>query len=130
MGYSTLFAVKFPKQVGYYDTQTFPIEFLLQEKVVKPLLGEKEIASPSAPFVFLQSEDSNDSGPQTNTLSYFTIVIHSLQVLGDDSASQILNLLTGGFLDVQEFRVRVERGGLNGLPGFSTLFDRNVLDWA
>jgi hypothetical protein len=56
-GYSTLFAVKFPKQVGYYDTQTFPIEFLLQEKVVKPLLGEKEIAPPSAPFVFLQSED-------------------------------------------------------------------------
>ncbi len=56
-GYSTLFAVKFPKQVGYYDTQTVPIEFLLQEKVVKPLLGEKEIAPPSAPFVFLQSED-------------------------------------------------------------------------
>ena len=56
-GYSTLFAVKFPKQVGYYDTQTFPIEFLLQEKVVKPLLGEKVSAPPSAPFVFLQSED-------------------------------------------------------------------------
>jgi hypothetical protein len=56
-GYSTLFAVKFPKQVGYYDTQTVPIEFLLQEKVVKPLLGEKVSAPPSAPFVFLQSED-------------------------------------------------------------------------
>lgn len=56
-GYSTLFAVKFPKQVGYYDTQTVPIEFLLQEKVGKPLLGEKVSAPPSTPFVFLQSED-------------------------------------------------------------------------
>jgi hypothetical protein len=56
-GYSTLFAVKYPKQNGYYDPKPYPIEFLLQEKVVKPLLGKKESATPSAPFVFLQSED-------------------------------------------------------------------------
>jgi hypothetical protein len=55
--YSTLFAVKFPKQVGYYDTQPLPIEFLLQEKVVKPLLKEKETVPPPDPFVFLRSED-------------------------------------------------------------------------
>ena len=56
-GYSTLFAVKFPKQGGYYDTKPYPIEFLLQEKVMKFLLGEKESVPPSAPFVFIQSED-------------------------------------------------------------------------
>jgi hypothetical protein len=56
-GYSTLFAVKYPKHNGYYDPKPYPIEFLLQDKVVKPLLGKKESATPSAPFVFLQSED-------------------------------------------------------------------------
>jgi len=55
--YSTLFAVKFPKQAGYYDTQPLPIEFLLQEKVVKPLLREKGAVPPPDPFVFLRSED-------------------------------------------------------------------------
>ena len=55
--YSTLFAVKFPKQVGYYDTQPFPIQFLLQEKVVNTLLGENGNLSPPDPFVFLRSED-------------------------------------------------------------------------
>ncbi len=55
--YSTLFAVKFPNQVGYYETQPFPIEFLLQEKVVKPLLEEKGNVLPPDPFVFLRSED-------------------------------------------------------------------------
>lgn len=55
--YSTLFAVKIPKQAGYYDTQPLPIEFLLQEKVVKPLLREKGTVSPPDPFVFLKSED-------------------------------------------------------------------------
>jgi hypothetical protein len=56
-GYSTLFAVKFPKQFGHYDPKPYPIEYLLREKVVKPLLGETGSAPPSAPFVFLQSED-------------------------------------------------------------------------
>lgn len=56
-GYSTLFAVKFPTHYGHYDSKPYPLEFLLQEKVVKPLLGEKERATPSIPFVFLQSED-------------------------------------------------------------------------
>ena len=55
--YSTLFAVKFPNQVGYYETQPFPIEFLLEEKVVKPLLEEKGSVLPPDPFVFLRSED-------------------------------------------------------------------------
>ncbi|MEX0829444.1 MAG: DUF229 domain-containing protein [Nitrospirales bacterium] len=56
-GYSTLFAVKFPKHNSYYDPKPYPIEFLLHEKVVKPLVGEQESATPSDPFVFLQSED-------------------------------------------------------------------------
>jgi hypothetical protein len=55
--YSTLFAIKFPKQVGYYDTQPFPIQFLLQEKVVNTLLGENGNLAPPDPFVFLRSED-------------------------------------------------------------------------
>jgi hypothetical protein len=56
-GYSTLFAVKIPKQFWHYDSNPYPIEYLLREKVVKPLLGEEGIAPASAPFVFLQSED-------------------------------------------------------------------------
>jgi hypothetical protein len=55
--YSTLFAVKFPKQIGYYDTQPFPIEFLLQEKVANTLIRKNGNRSPSDPFVFLRSED-------------------------------------------------------------------------
>jgi arylsulfatase A-like enzyme len=55
--YSTLFAVKFPKQVASYDTQPYPIEFLLQEKVVNTLLGENGKLALPDPFVFLRSED-------------------------------------------------------------------------
>lgn len=55
--YSTLFAVKFPKQIGYYDTQPFPIEFLLQEKVANTLIRKNGNRAPSDPFVFLRSED-------------------------------------------------------------------------
>ncbi len=56
-GYSTLFAVKLPQKQGYYDTQSYPIEFLLQEKVVKPLLGKQGTLPPPPPVVFLRSDD-------------------------------------------------------------------------
>jgi len=56
-GYSTLFAVKFPKQLGGNDTKPYPIEYLLREKVVNNLLGKNGTLTPPTPFVFLRSED-------------------------------------------------------------------------
>jgi hypothetical protein len=84
--YSTLFAVKFPKQVGYYDTQPFPIQFLLQEKVVNTLLGENGNLAP--PVCVSEIRRSEDSGSQANPLSHDALEIHCLQFLGGDTHSK------------------------------------------
>jgi len=55
--YSTLFAVKLPGRSGAYDPNPYPIEYLLQEKIVNHLLEGKAAVAVPVPFVFLKSED-------------------------------------------------------------------------
>jgi len=57
-GYSTIFAVKIPNQGGYYDPKPYPLEYLLQAKVVNALFNIKRPVPLPAPSVFLGSSES------------------------------------------------------------------------
>ena len=59
-GFSTLFAGKHPDHTGFYESKTYPIEYLRQVTVLMYLLNTQEPVQQSRPYVLLQSEDPLD----------------------------------------------------------------------
>ena len=59
-GFSTLFAVKLPEQKGLYDPKAYPLEYLLQVKVLNYLSSNHASVQHSSPFVYLKAENPMD----------------------------------------------------------------------
>jgi len=59
-GFSTLFAVKLPEQKGLYDSQAYPLEYLLQVNVLNYLSNTHAPVQRVSPYVYLKSEDPMD----------------------------------------------------------------------
>ena len=56
-GFSTLFALKRPDEKGLYDQKVYPLEYLLQVKVLNHFSSNQMPVQQSSPWVYLKSED-------------------------------------------------------------------------